>query len=237
MESNLVKLSSKLLMSCMFICAFNASSAEEGRYYLGLGLGKSNGYIPHTGEMPSGRYDEASVYSFSIGRQFDGNIAADFEVSSRGDYTNNDHSYKTKMGTYQTNVSVSSLSAMLNGYYYYDKFTSFKPYLTAGAGLSQNKTSNLVVTGDDINNEPFSMVTDGGKATSFAWKVGAGTKYILDSHFEADFRYQYVNLGEVKTGNLESTNSNGAYVGSEYISPSYSKLRAHEFLIGIVYKF
>ena len=229
--------SAGLLVLCMLSLALGAS-AEEDKYYIGLGLGRSNGYVPNTGELPDGKYGGASVYSFSLGKQFSNRLAFDIEISHRGDFKNNDTSFSTNIGTKEATISISSLSAMLNGYYYYfDKSPSFKPYLTGGVGLSRNKTSNLVVTGNDIDNEPASMVTEGSTTTSFAWKLGAGVKYILGSSFEADFRYQFVNLGDAKMGNSESDYRNGTYVGSEHVVLRPSRLRAHELLVGIVYKF
>ncbi len=232
-----MKKSAKLLIFCLSILAFDALS-EEGKYYVELSAGVSNGYVPYGGELPSGRYGSAGVYSFALGKQFNDRIAFDVELSHRGDYTNNDDSYTTNEGVHNVSISIYSLATMLNGYYYYyDKNIDFKPYVTGGAGLSRNKTSNATTAGIDTEKEQRSQITSGKSATSFAWKLGTGVKYKLDSRFEADFRYQFVDLGSAKVSNTTSCYNNGSYIGSTIEAAKSSKLKTHEFLVGVIYKF
>lgn len=234
----MMKKTAKLLaFYCSFI-AFSAIAAEENPYYVEFGFGRSNGYVPYTGELPSGHYGGASVSSIALGKKFNEHIAFDVDLSYRGEFTNNDDKIDTVNGLQDGDVSINSLTAMLNGYYYYyNKFPDFRPYITAGAGISRNKSSNLVVSGVNEDNEPNSTVTSGETTTSFTWKLGAGLKYKLDEKFELDLRYQFINLGDVKMSDSSSHYSNGNYVANYNVTNKSSRLSSHEILVGIAYKF
>jgi opacity protein-like surface antigen len=234
----MIKNSAKVLIICLLAFSFDAFSEEEGRYYFGLGAGLSNGYVSSDGGLPSGKYGGASLYSFALGRQFNNNIALEVEVSSRGDFINNKNQIETDKGNLSRSVSISSLSAMLNGYYYYyNQGANFKPYITGGVGLSKNKVSNRITVEATPDEYQFSEIIDGSNTTSFSWKLGTGARYALDSHFEVDFRYQFINLGNVSLGRSESNYNYKGYLSSGYITPRSSELRAHEIMAGIIYKF
>jgi opacity protein-like surface antigen len=232
----------KLIIKLLVISSIAIPSlvlAEEARpYYIELNAGFSNGYIPHNDGMPSGRYGGAAVSSIAFGRQFNDKLAFDLDLSYRGDFNNDDKSYKTALSDNATvSTSITSLSAMINGYYYYyNEYPGFRPYITGGVGLAMNKTGQFKMTYQD-DNDSCAVVAEGEKTTSFAWKLGTGIKYQLNNNFEVDFRYQFVNLGNVKQKSSESSYYNGKYLSSENITSKNSILKSHEVLVGIVYKF
>ena len=232
----IMKVNSKILMLFLGVMACDASANQDG-YYVGLGLGKSNAKIPYGGDLPSGKYGGASVYSFVLGRQFNEKIAFELDASYRGDFVNNDRNYDTDDGVKKVGTSISSLSVMLNGYYYYySQSAFFKPYILGGLGVSSNKTENMVVTWFD-QGEALSRVTSGASSASFAWKLGAGVKFALDSCFDLDLRYQFVDLGNVKLGNSVRNYYEGSDLGSDPVTPRSNKMRSQEFLVGVIYKF
>jgi|GEM_PF-2701406 len=228
-----------LITSLITLLGFSAIAAEENPYYFEFGFGRSNGYVPYTGELPSGRYSGASVASVALGKQFNERVAFDVELSYRGEYTNNDDDTNTAAGILYGRASITSLSAMLNGYFfYYDKLPDFRPYVTGGAGLAYNKTGSMTLSGiSKKTKQPYSYVNEGDTTTSFAWKLGTGAKYKLDNRFEIDLRYQYVDLGSAKLGNLDSSYRNGQYTGSNYAATKSNRLSSHEIIAGIAYKF
>ena len=231
-----MKASAKLLMLCMLTLSFDGF-AEENGYYIELSAGLSNGYVSAGGDIPSGKYGGSSVYNIAFGNKFNNQVAIDVEFSKRGDYTNNKVATQTPEGPATAGISISSLSAMLNGYYYYyDGFENFKPYITGGLGVAQNKTGSLIESGQ-VNGELSNQVINGGKTSGFAWKLGAGVKCRLNSRFDVDLKYQFVNLGSVKTSNSYTTYVNNSYNHSGSEAYSSSKLTAHELLLGLVYKF
>jgi opacity protein-like surface antigen len=234
-----MKTRSKLLIiSLAALFSLSAVAEEERPYYFEFGFGRSNGYVPYTGELPSGRYSGASVASVALGKQFNDRIAFDVELSYRGEYTNNDDSLNTTDGIQKATTSINSISTMLNGYFvYYNKHPDFKPYITAGAGISRNKTGKTTVSGTDANNDQLTISQDGNTNTSFSWKLGSGIRYKLDSSFDVDLRYQYVDLGNVSINNTTTAYSDGSYQGTSTEAIKTSRLSSHEILVGIIYKF
>ena len=70
-----------------------------------------------------------------------------------------------------------------------------------------------------------------------AWKVGLGTKYAVNQNIALDLRYQYADLGKIATSTgVGSGTVNGVPVAGT-APVKNGKLRAHEFLLGIAYKF
>ena len=228
----------QLLAFCCSFITFSAIAAEENPYYVEFGFGRSNGYVPYTGELPSGRYSGASAFNIALGKQFNEYIAFDVDLTYRGDYINNDDDVYTDHNTQKGTVTLTSLSSMLNGYYYYyNKIPNFRPYITGGIGISQNKTSNQTISGTDINGDQLTNVSEKKTTISFSWKLGTGIKYKLDNRFEVDLRYQYVDLGNVDSSNTSSAYINGIYQKTTIGTTQSSRLSAHEILVGIIYKF
>ena len=228
----------KLIIFCLCSISFFALAEESKPYYFELGLGKSNGYIPHNDGMPSGKYDGAYVSSIALGSQFNDHIAFELELGYRGDFNNDDKSYKTYLSDQATaSTSITSLSAVINGYYYYyNEYLGFRPYITGGVGGAINKTGQFKMTYKDGDNSN-AVVAEGEKTASFAWKIGTGIKYQLNNKFEVDLRYQFLNLGNVKQKSSQSSYYNDEDLGSENITSKNSILKSHEVLVGIVYKF
>ncbi len=119
---------------------------------------------------------------------------------------------------------------MLNVYYDIVEANNFTPYLTLGAGISTNKTKSFTNIKNSVG---FSKTAYYANATqhSFAYKAGVGTKFLVSKNFDLDLRYQYSDLGKFKTGTLLGDNN------ISNIAAKKGKLRAHEVLVGIAYKF
>jgi outer membrane autotransporter protein len=114
---------------------------------------------------------------------------------------------------------------MVNTYYDFTTSTNFTPYVTLGAGVAKNEVK---IT--SINNG----ISVPNKATSnFAYKIGLGAKYSLNSSFDFDVRYQFVNLGKIKFSNTGTDNG----VSTSVTTLEAPKLRSNEVLIGLAYKF
>lgn len=228
----------KLLFICLISVPFLVLAEERKPYYVELGLGFSNAYIPYNHGMPSGRYGGAAVSSIALGRQFNDRLAFDLDLSYRGEFTNNDGTYNTDNGgDASVSSSIKSLSTMINGYYYYyNKYPDFRPYITGGVGVAVNETGTLIAKIEDDDFE-YSQVDKGDRTLSFAWKIGTGIKYQLSNDFEIDLRYQFVNLGNVKQGKSASQYINGKFHKSKSEINKSSALQSHELLVGIVWKF
>lgn len=92
-------------------------------------------------------------------------------------------------------------------------------------------------TAQDGTSATITSVNNSARITNLAYKVGVGSKYSLSSDFDLDFRYQYVDLGKFKTSQIKKGYLNGTYIGEMIAGSARGKLRAHEVLAGVSYKF
>jgi opacity protein-like surface antigen len=76
------------------------------------------------------------------------------------------------------------------------QFGPFQPYLSAGIGVSRNHLGTT--SGFSSLVGPFTL--GAGDATRFAWAVGAGVAYPLNSFVTMDLAYRFMDLGEIRDG-------------------------------------
>jgi len=104
----------------------------------------------------------------------------------------------------------------MNGYYDINLHKTIIPYVTAGVGIARNKAGDFV---------SLDTITLKGKTnTSFVWNVGAGVKYNLNRNFALDLSYRYIDLGSIKTDNLDANTHGGK-----------QKIKGHQAMIYIIY--
>ncbi len=110
---------------------------------------------------------------------------------------------------------------------------NFMPYLTAGLGVSFNKTSNY-------EEQPLSHVTPRispgfGSATNnyFSYMVGVGVDYALCDNLWLSLEYNYGNFGYAQTGDGANTFT---LTGFNYSNQQLkNKLTANNFLFSVTY--
>jgi opacity protein-like surface antigen len=147
-------------------------------------------------------------------------------------------------------AKINSLILETNAYYDIADFNGFTPYLTAGVGVSRNKlkiTDSSSNSSGSMEGNPIATGKTGGndfkgsgdssapntqsgssstsqsvsfKKTGFAWNVGLGAMYNINSEFGVDLAYRYRDLGKVKINDTDS-----------------KKLKSHNVTVGVVYKF
>ena len=91
-------------------------------------------------------------------------------------------------------AKVGALTTLFNGYLDLGTWYGLTPYIGAGAGASQIKTTDYISSAAP----PF---TPGLSNTQwkFAWALMAGTAYSFTPSFAMDLGYRYLNLGDVST--------------------------------------
>lgn len=89
----------------------------------------------------------------------------------------------------QINATIKNNTLLVNGYYEYTGVPRFRPYLTAGIGVSANSAqSNLTpALGTGNPNTPNTV--------AFAWNVGLGARFGIFSRWFIDAKYRYISLG------------------------------------------
>lgn len=95
------------------------------------------------------------------------------------------------------------------------------PYVIIGPGLSFNRSSRM----REIISPGTVQTTPGSSITSFAWNIGLGSELYRSNKVLFDIGYRYVSMGEigVKAGNGSPRESR--------------KIRAHDVILGLAYKF
>ena len=170
-----------------------------------------------------------SAFGISAGKYISDNFRLELEAIKRTGYemdTTGDNN-----NLYEANIS--SKSIFINGFYDFQSFslgsTPITPYLGGGVGISKNKM------GTTYENRPFASL-DGKTISQFAYKVAAGTMVSLTENVSLDINYQYVNLGNIKSG-VGVYNVAGTFVGN--ISPAINggEIKTQELMVGLQYKF
>ena len=169
-----------------------------------------------------------SAFGISAGKYITDNFRLELEAIKRTGYemdTTGDNNL------YEANIS--SKSIFINGFYDFQSFslgsTPITPYLGGGVGISKNKM------GTTYENRPdFSL--DGKTISQFAYKVAAGTLVSLTENVSLDINYQYVNLGNIKSG-VGVYDEAGTFFGN--ISPAINggEIKTQELMVGLQYKF
>ena len=169
-----------------------------------------------------------SAFGISAGKYISDNFRLELEAIKRTGYemdTTGDNNL------YEANIT--SKSIFINGFYDFQSFslgsTPITPYLGGGVGISKNKM------GTTHENRPLATL-DGKTISQFAYKVAAGTLVSLTENVSLDINYQYVNLGNIKSGVCVNA---GGLVCPGKISPALNggDIKTQELMVGLQYTF
>jgi opacity protein-like surface antigen len=224
------KVQSLVLLMLLTTISKQSLSAEKGsreRHYLLANAGYSsltkkpgNSYL----NKPNGSF----LCSVGAGYQVNTNFSSDFIISYKPRYQ-----YKVS-GASGESQNISSISAMLNGYYELSHLQRFKPYATIGVGVVRHKAGNTINSNGTINGITGNVVVLGNEKNSFAWQLGTGIKYKISNNTFLDLGYRYVDLGNCSIKEATAILSGNKTTST---NPIRRLLRTHEFVLGIMYKF
>ncbi len=232
------------LKSCLLIASFAAvatmaAANESQNFYVQGNLGYAMGVAPG-GNFSKNTLGDAGVYGGAIGYRFDEHFRIDFGAEYRDGYKNqysveNRTSKGARYTDTQTTV-VRSLSSMLSFYYDIVEINKVTPYVMLGAGAARNTANSHSDFKYADKRPPVSLSFSDGTHINFAWKVGAGAAYSFNKNVNIDLHYQYVDLGNFRTGNIATVHLRKS--GRKAVVPNLEgSLKSHEFLCGLVYKF
>ena len=169
-----------------------------------------------------------SAFGISAGKYITDNFRLELEAIKRTGYEMD----TTDSDNNLMEANITSKSIFINGFYDFQPFslgnTPITPYLGGGVGISKNKM------GTTHENRPSNTV-DGKTISQFAYKVAAGTLVGLTKNVSLDINYQYVNLGNFKSG-IGVYDQNG-FVANLPTGINGGEIKTQELMVGLQYKF
>ena len=170
-----------------------------------------------------------SAFGISAGKYITDNFRLELEAIKRTGYEMD----TTDSDNNLMEANITSKSVFINGFYDFQPFslgnTPITPYLGGGVGISRNKM------GTTHENRPGNTL-DGKTISQFAYKVAAGTLVGLTENVSLDINYQYVNLGNLKSG-VGVYNVAGEFQGNLTPGINGGEIKTQELMVGLQYKF
>ena len=212
----------KLIILFTFILCSSLVSADIGDNFFSIKLGSSDsnttGISTFTdqdgsdGETTDNDLGSSDIIGIGVGKYFSESFRGEIGISKRVDFKYSTTLIKANGVAYDSpqkyTADVESLAIFLNGYFDSQPIsllqTSVTPYLGVGVGISRNKMGlvDLITTN---NGAVFAKVSSNTE-TEFAFKFALGTLIELSDSVSMDINYQYVDLGDIKSG-VDITNS------------------------------
>ena len=208
----------KALMCTVALSSFSAQAADEN-FYVQLNGGAALGMAPK-GDFGTKKAGTSGLVGIEAGYQFNEHFRAGVSLDYMTGFSFKDHEVEDG-DSVTTKWKIKSLVAMVNGYFDIADVNGFAPYITLGLGVARNQASGIY----SLDGTALSEKIPNDKKINFAYKAGFGTRYSISEDIAFDARYQFVNLGKIKSGSNDNFNNH------------HGKLHAHQFLIGVAYKF
>lgn len=120
-------------------------------------------------------------------------------------------------------LKLKSEAFMFNAYYDIETNSPITPYVGAGIGASRLKGS---IKWNEYPEDNGSI-----KHTNFAWQIGAGVAYDINSNIALDLGYRYMDYGHF----TKTENEN--YDDGEAREKNKIESKAHEIMLGLRYTF
>jgi opacity protein-like surface antigen len=232
----------KILFFTMLSLSTTITLAEVGDNFFSIKLGSSNsnttGITTFKDQIGTGAAGETTdkdlgksdIMEIGIGSYFSETFSGEISLAQRNGFkyaTTHTKSDGVADTTLRYKADVESLAVFINGYFNAQPLsiiqTSVTPYLGVGVGFSRNKMGAVDITqvSDGVSLGNAASNTE----TEFAYKLALGTLINLSDSVSVDLNYQYVDLGNIKSGtNLswDSRDLNSPFIGPEITSSEFN---------------
>ncbi len=228
----------KKLFLAVTLCGLGSAlqaHAGNGIYLRGdLGLAMvqdSSGKVTESnGSKTEIKYDfkNKAIWGLGAGYQFSDLFRADLTVQHQqtqgsGPIYNNG----TTAGA-TANAEGSATTYLANGYLELAPLIEmegpFKPFVGVGLGMTTHDVDQVVSS--------TGVTIVGDTTNDFTWRLAAGTGYDLTDNLSLNVEYAYMDMGKAKASRtyLNSTSGNP-------LDTPETKMRSHNLLLGLRYKF
>ena len=198
----------KILFFTMLSLSTTMTLAEVGDNFFSIKLGSSNSknagtsslitQVNKSGTTTNNDLGRSNVLGISVGKYFSERFRGEIGISQRKGFK-----YHTTVPALPENyykADVESFAIFLNGYVDAQPMTflqnSVTTYVGAGIGISRNKMNPLSIHSEGVLLGTASSNTE----TEFAFKFALGALINLSDNVSVDLNYQYVDLGDIKSG-------------------------------------
>ena len=235
----------KILFLTIISLATSGVLADVGDNFFSIKLGSSNSnntgittFIDQTRtgsvhETTNNDLGSSDILGVGVGIYFSETFRGEINISQRKGFkyetthTTEDGEIVEQNTSVRYKADVESLTVFVSGYVDSQPIslfqTSVTPYLGVGVGFSRNKMGAVDITqiDDGVSMGNVSSNTE----TEFAFKFALGTLINLSDNVSVDLNYQYVDLGDIKSGtNLswDARNFNTPLSGPEITSSEFN---------------
>ena len=226
----------KILFFTMLSLSTTMTLAEVGDNFFSIKLGSSNSknagtsslitQVNKSGTTTNNDLGRSNVLGISVGKYFSERFRGEIGISQRKGFK-----YHTTVPALPENyykADVESFAIFLNGYVDAQPMTflqnSVTTYVGAGIGISRNKMNPLSIHSEEVLLGTASSNTE----TEFAFKFALGALINLSDNVSVDLNYQYVDLGDIKSG------TNLSWDARDLVAPySGPEINSNEFNVGL----
>jgi opacity protein-like surface antigen len=175
-----------------------------------------------------------TAFGFSAGKYLSDNFRIELEVIKRDNYEYD--AQWLAAAVLSEKADIESTSLFINGFYDFEPFSisekAITPYLGGGVGISRNKMGTVV---GHTNGEPSITTVNGKTISQFAYKLSAGALLSFTEQLSLDVNYQYVNLGEFKSGT--ALYNSGVFIDDFQRPFNGGEIKTQELMVGLQYTF
>lgn len=223
----------RVVLFCGLFFINSVYAESSGPFYVKFDAGVSSPKysIKHEDYYLNNNFSPKSFFGAGVGYSFSENISSDMVFTIRNRNTLKNYSSDAE-DTRDITQSFYSKTLMLNTNYTFAPGNTFRPYLSAGLGVSYNTSGNYrAETLVKLDNSTTIETSPRSSKLRFAHSFGAGIKTKISDKSSIDFFYRYINLGKSSSVSI-TDETNG---GTEFVTPG--SLKSHDFGLSLTYKF
>jgi opacity protein-like surface antigen len=226
----------KILFISILSLASTLAFGDIGDNFFSIKLGSSNSknagitsltnQFNSSGTTTNNDLGRSNVLGIGVGKYFSDAFRGEIGISQRKGFKY--HTTAPGLPGYYYTADVESIAVFLNGYVDAQPMTllqnSVTTYVGAGIGISRNKMNPLSIYRDWVLLGTASSNTE----TELALKFALGALIHLSDNVSLDLNYQYVDLGDIKSG------TNLSWDTKDLVAPySGPEITSNEFNVGL----